>query len=60
MLERQGLCSIDRGGSHIVYYHPEIKCTVVIPRHREIEAGTLRQILTKANLTREELRRLLE
>ena len=44
----------------MAYYRPETNRTVVIPRHREIKTGTLREILREANLTREEFRRLLE
>ena len=44
----------------MVYYHPKTNCTVVIPRHREIKVGTLREILREASLTREEFRKLLE
>ncbi len=44
----------------MVYYHPETNHTVIIPRHREIKRGTLREILREADLTREEFRRLLE
>ena len=59
-LERTGFVFDRQRGSHMVYYHPETNRTVVIPRHREIKAGTLREILREANLTREEFRRLLE
>lgn len=44
----------------MVYYDAGANRTVVIPRHREIKAGTLREILREANLTREEFRRLFE
>jgi len=43
----------------MVYYHPETNHTVVIPRHRVIKAGTLREILREADLTRDEFRKLL-
>lgn len=58
-LERAGLVFDRQKGSHMVYYHPETNRTVVIPRHREIKAGTLREILREADLTRVEFRRLL-
>jgi len=44
----------------MVYYHPKTNHTVVIPRHREMKTGTLREILKEANLSREEFRKLLE
>jgi len=59
-LERAGFIFDRQRGSHIVYYHSETNRTVVIPRHREIKMGTLREILREANLTREEFRKLLE
>ena len=58
-LKRAGFVFDRQKGSHMVYYHPETNRTVVIPRHREIKAGTLREILRESNLTREEFRRLL-
>ena len=59
-LKRAGFVFDRQKGSHMVYYHPETNRTVVIPRHREIKTGTLREILREANLTREEFRRLLD
>ena len=59
-LKQAGFMFDRQKGSHMVYYHPETNRTVVIPRHREIKAGTLREILRESNLTREEFRRLLE
>jgi len=59
-LKRAGFVFDRQKGSHMVHYHPETNRTVVIPRHREIKAGTLREILRESNLTREEFRRLLE
>jgi len=59
-LEQAGFAFDRQKGSHMVYYHPETNCTVVIPRHREIKTGTLREILREANLTREEFLKLLE
>lgn len=47
-------------GSHMVYYHPKTNRTVVVPRHKEIFAGTLREILREADLTRDEFSRLLD
>jgi len=43
----------------MVYYHPETNRTVVVPKHRVIKAGTLREILREADLTRDEFRKLL-
>lgn len=57
--ERAGFVFDRQKGSHMVCYHPETNRTVVVPRHREIKTGTLREILREANLTRDEFRRLL-
>jgi len=59
-LERAGFVFDRQKGSHLVYYHPETNRTVVIPRHREIKTGTLREILREANLSRDEFGKLLE
>lgn len=59
-LEQAGFVFDRQKGSHLVYYHPETNRTVVIPRHREIKTGTLREILREANLSRDEFRKLLE
>ena len=59
-LERAGFVFDRQKGSHLVYYHPETNRTVVIPRHREIKTGTLREILREADLSRDEFRKLLE
>ena len=59
-MERAGFVFDRQKGSHMVYYHPDTNRTIVIPRHREIKMGTLREILREANLTREEFRKLLE
>ncbi len=44
----------------MVYYHPKTNHTVVVPKHKEILPGTLREIMREADLTRDEFRRLLE
>ncbi len=58
-LKRTGFVLDRQKGSHMVYYHAETNQTVVVPRHRIIKAGTLREILREANLSREEFSRLL-
>lgn len=44
----------------MVYYHPKTNRTVVVPKHKEILPGTLREIMREADLTRDEFRRLLD
>lgn len=58
-LKRSGFIFDRQKGSHMVYYHPETNHTVVVPRHRIIKPGTLREILREANLSREEFSKLL-
>ena len=58
-LERVGFVFDRQKGRHMVYDHPDTNHTVVVPRHRIIKMGTLREILREANLSREEFRKLL-
>jgi len=58
-LEKAGFIFDRQRGSHMVYYHTETTRTVVVPRHRVIKAGTLRETLREADLTRDEFRNLL-
>ena len=59
-LERAGFVFDRQKGGHMVYYHPQTNATAVIPRHREIKKGTLREILRQAGLTREEFLGLIK
>jgi predicted RNA binding protein YcfA (HicA-like mRNA interferase family) len=59
-LERAGFVFHRQKGSHMVYYHPETNRTVVVPRHRVIKTGTLREILREASLTRDDFLALLK
>jgi len=58
-LQKAGFRFDRQKGSHMVYYHIETNRTVVVPRHRAIKAGTLREILREADLTRDEFQHLL-
>jgi len=58
-LEKAGFIFDRQRGSHMVYYHTDTNRTVVVPRHRVIKAGTLREILREADLTQDEFRSLL-
>jgi len=58
-LERAGFVFDRQKGSHMIYYHSVTNRTVVIPKHREIKKGTLREILREANLSSEEFLQLL-
>ncbi|MBI2907105.1 MAG: type II toxin-antitoxin system HicA family toxin [Chloroflexi bacterium] len=59
-LQRAGFFFHRRKGNHMFYYLPGTTRTVVVPRHREIKSGTLREILREADLARDEFRRLLD
>ena len=59
-LQRAGFFLDRQRGSHMFYYLPGTTRTVVVPRHREIKSGTLREILREADLSRDEFRRLLD
>ena len=59
-LERAGFVFDRQRGSHMVYYHPETNRTVIVPRHKGIKLGTLREIMREADLTRDDFRKLLE
>ena len=42
------------GGSHEIWWNEISKKTCVIPHHKEVKAGTLKQILEQAGLTEKE------
>ncbi len=58
-LKKAGFVFHRQKGSHMVYYHPETNRTVVVPKHKEILSGTLREIMREANLTQDRFRKLL-
>jgi len=60
VLERAGFILDRQRSSHMVYYHPETNRTVIVPHHQEIKLGTLREIMREADLTRDDLDRLLK
>ena len=59
VLKKAGFVFDRQKGSHMVYYHPVTNRTVVVPQHKEILPGTLREIMREADLTRDEFRKLL-
>ncbi len=59
-LEKTGFIFHRQKGSHLAYYHPKTNRTVIIPKHRELKKGTLREILREADLSREEFIKLLK
>lgn len=58
-LERAGFVFRRQRGSHMILRRQEPYARVSVPDHRTVRPGTLRQILSEAGLSLEELRRLL-
>jgi predicted RNA binding protein YcfA (HicA-like mRNA interferase family) len=58
-LGRVGFVVARQRGSHIILRRVEPFSRVVVPDHKHIRVGTLRQILNEARLTVEELITLL-
>lgn len=50
-LQRAGFVVDHQRGSHIVLYRNNPLKRVIVPNHREIKPGTLRQIINDAGLT---------
>ena len=61
VLTRIGFVIVGRKGSHVRLKRrrAEEVLIVIVPMHRELAKGTLRSILKQANLTAEDLLRLL-
>ena len=58
-LERVGFVFQRQRGSHMILRRAEPRARVVVPAHRRLRPGTLRQILQEAGLSVEDLRELL-
>ena len=58
-LEAAGFVEVGQTGSHVKFAKTtaEGTLTAIIPKHREISAGTLRSILRQARLTQKEFER---
>jgi predicted RNA binding protein YcfA (HicA-like mRNA interferase family) len=61
VLRKIGFAIVGRKGSHVRLKRRrgEEVLIVIVPMHRELARGTLKSILRQANLTREDLLRLL-
>ena len=61
VLVRIGFAIVGRKGSHVRLKRQRGKeiLIVIVPMHRDLAKGTLRSILRQANLTVEDLNRLL-
>jgi predicted RNA binding protein YcfA (HicA-like mRNA interferase family) len=57
LLEQKGYYLKRVTGSHHIYYHKELKKTVVVPVHgnRDIPKGTFMSILRQSGISKEEI-----
>jgi predicted RNA binding protein YcfA (HicA-like mRNA interferase family) len=59
-LKRAGFLEHHQRGSHLYLWHPAKRRLTAVPMHPgDVNRGTLRRILTQAQLTEEEFRELL-
>lgn len=58
--ERAGWRVSRRRGSHIVLTRPATFNTLSVPDHDELDRGTLRSLIRKADLTADEFTKLLD
>lgn len=58
-LQRVGFVVTRQKGSHIILRRESPHARVVVPHHKQIRSGTLRQILNEAGLSVEQLLELL-
>ena len=49
--ERAGWSVVRRKGSHVMMTHPEVRATLSIPQHRELDRGLLRALIRAAGMT---------
>jgi len=62
ILKKAGWTPARQKGSHIILvkHTPEGKKGVVVPNHREVDVGTLSEIIRQAGLTRKEFLELVK
>ena len=58
-LRRIGFIIDHQRGSHIFMHNPEKNKTIIVPNHKELKKGTLHNIISKADLTIDELKKLI-
>ncbi len=58
-LQRIGFNVDHQRGSHVFLHNLEKNISVVVPSHKELKKGTLNNIIKKAGLTVEELKKLV-
>ncbi len=61
ILSKSGFESIRQKGSHLIMKKrtPEGKITTVVPMHKEIDIGTLAEIIRQSKLSKDEFLNLL-
>jgi len=60
VLERAGWQVRRRRGGHIILTKPGVPYNLAVPDHKTLKAGTLRSLIRKAGLERDEFLRLLQ
>jgi len=58
-LRRSGFVIDHQKGSHIFLHNLDKNISVIVPNHKEIKKGTLNNIIKKAGLTIEDLKKLV-
>jgi len=58
-LHRSGFVVDHQRGSHIFLHNLERNISVIVPNHKELKKGTLHNILKKAGLSQEDLKKLI-
>ncbi len=58
-LHRSGFVIDHQKGSHIFLHNLEKNISVIVPNHKEIKKGTLNNIIKKAGLSIEDLKKLV-
>jgi len=58
-LRRIGFIVDHQKGSHIFMHNLEKNSSVIVPNHKEIRKGTLNNIIKKAGVSIDELKRLM-
>jgi predicted RNA binding protein YcfA (HicA-like mRNA interferase family) len=58
-LEKDGWSIVRQRGSHVRLKKPGRRYALVVPLHKEVRKGTLSGILRDANLSNDDLRRLM-
>jgi predicted RNA binding protein YcfA (HicA-like mRNA interferase family) len=54
--ERAGWTVARTKGSHVMLVHSEVRATLSVPQHRELDRGTLRALLRAAGMTVDQFR----